>query len=185
MYENKWIPRPTRSGKSVFAVSIIVALILASLSAMSVFAAPPNPSNPTGNSLSNTWGNQWRDLQFAQAWYNNYRSQPGQNSNSHDSKIQQWLERYAFALRQASAIVRGGVNANGQANNSTSSTSSQSSSSSSSTTTSGQSNNSNGQSLNQGGNNQSAQQQLAFWLHMMRGLRDKILTGDTNNTTGQ
>jgi hypothetical protein len=111
------------------------------------------------STLAKEWGAQFRELQFAQTWYNNFRTNPGQMQNTTDqAKRQQWLDQYAFALRQAGAVIRGGTNANGQNN--------------------GSNNNSqvNNNSLGFG----TPQQQLGQWLHRMRGLREK-LSGLSNN----
>jgi len=157
----------TIGGKRIFAVSIIVALILASVSAMGVFAAPTKIS-----------GGQLRELGAAMRWYNNFRSQPGRfNSASDQAKLQQYLDQYAFALRQAQALlVNGGSNSNGQGNNSNGNNAS------------GQGGNSSGQGSNQNGRNQSAEQQMATYLSMMRGLRDKIMSvsgsGNNGNNAG-
>ena len=111
----------------------------------------PNQNNNTqNNSPSKMWGTQFRDLQAAQTWFNNFRTKPGQNRNN--EKISRYLDQYAFALRQAYAIIVNGPDANTQSNNG-----------------------SNGQ-----GNTRTwgtPQQQLAMYLHMMRGLREKIAEG--------
>jgi hypothetical protein len=110
--------------------------------------------NNTGTSLASTWGDQWRQLQAAQAWFNRFRTRPGQDRNNEE--ISRYLDRYAFALQQANAIIAGGVdNTNNQPNG-------------------------NGQGSNLGWG--TPQQQLAQYLHMMRGLRQKIAqAGGSNN----
>jgi hypothetical protein len=108
-----------------------------------------NQSNNQNNNQSNNqnspaqiWGGQYRELRVAQSWFNNFRSQPGLARNN--DRMSQYLDRYAFALRQANALIVNGSNSNGQ------------------TVT-----------RNWG----TPQQQLAMYLHMMRGLREKILQG--------
>ena len=79
------------------------------------------------------------------------------------SKSGQYLDQYAFAFRQGFAIiVKGDLNSNSQNNNS-----------------SNQGTGSNGQFIT----NLSPQQQLAMYLHMMRGLQDKIMGSSTSNGT--
>ncbi|HMB24185.1 MAG TPA: hypothetical protein VKP08_15185 [Anaerolineales bacterium] len=91
--------------------------------------------------------------------------------SSDRARLQQYLDQYAFALRQANAIIMAGPNANNgsQAN-----------------TANGQSSSSNGQSNSsnsQVNNSFTPQQNLGWWLHMMRGLREKISTLGVNNVT--
>ncbi len=121
------------------------------------------------NSLAKVWGNQFRELQAATVWYNNFRTQPGRMRNANQqAKLQQYLDRYAFALSQASAIViNGSLNSNGQSSNNNAT---------------GRTNNgSNGQNATSGWG--SSQQQLAMYLSMMRGIREKIAGIGTHNTT--
>ncbi len=155
--------------KKTFAVSILMTLILASLSVIGAFAASTTPPSqaltgtpgPTGNinngnSISSlATGNQFRELQAAAAWYNNYKSQPTKfNNPARQARVQQYLAQYAFALGQAQAILVSGANA---------------------TNSNGQANNSNSQGWG------TPQQQLAMYLHMMRSLQDKITSGGTNS----
>lgn len=149
--KNNGFHASTPGSKKVVAVSVIIALVLAAISAIAALAAPTPKS---------AFGSQISELNFARAWYNSARLNAANFVRTSDpAKAQQYLSQYAFALRQADALVAGrGVNTsnnnnnNGQSNNS------------------GSSNNSN----NNGSNNQSAQMSLADWLHMMRGLRDKL-----------
>src|SRR5215213_9566826 len=117
-----------------------------------------NNNNNQNNSPAKIWGVKFRELQAAQTWFNNFRTKPGQNRNS--ERISRYLDQYAFALRQANAIIVNGANSNGQGNNG-----------------------SNGQTLTQSWG--TPQQQLAMYLSMMRGLRQKIAEGgNNNNNTG-
>jgi len=121
------------------------------------------------NSPAKVWGNQFRELQAATVWYNNFRTRPGSMRNSNQqAKLQQYLDRYAFALSQASAIViNGSLNSNGQSSNNNAT---------------GQTNNgSNGQNTTSSWG--SSQQQLAMYLSMMRGIREKITGIGRHNTT--
>lgn len=157
-------------GKKLRAASIIVALILASFSAIGVLAAP---------SRVEIGGSQLRELQADMRWYNNFRLQPDLIKNSADrSKLQQYLDQYALALRQAQAVVaHGGINTT-----STTSTGQGTSSNSQANNSSGQNSGSNAQVGNRYLNNLSTDQQLAVYLHMLRGLQDKISSlGLTNN----
>jgi hypothetical protein len=112
-------------------------------------------NNNQNNSPAKLWGPQFRELQAAQTWFNNFHTKPGQGRNSEE--ISRYLDQYASALRAAySIIVNGGAN-----------------------TTAQNANGSNGQgaSLNRG----TPQQQLAMYLSMMRGLREKIAEGGLDN----
>ena len=114
-----------------------------------------NQGSSQNSSPAKTWGSQFRELQAAQAWFNNYHPKPGKDRNS--EHISQYLDQYASALRAAYAII-----ANGAPNSNVQSTSSD------------------GQSIT---NRNTGQQQLAMYLSMMRGLRQKIAEGggDNNN----
>jgi hypothetical protein len=91
------------------------------------------------------WGPQLRELQANRTFYDNIRSHPAELSSSNSSsQNQQYLDQYAFALKQAEAIVRSGI--------------------SRSTMTV---NRRNEKSV-------TAQQVLATYLHMIRGLRTKL-----------
>lgn len=159
----------TTGGKKLFAVVLIMALLLAAIPAVSVFAAPGQPPTPGGNGSNAVSASQFRELQQAQTWYSNFRSQPGQFSNN--AKISQYLDQYAFALRMANAVLVGGANTNGQSNNANNQGNSSNGQNNSS---SNQGTNSNGQGNNPGQGFGNSQQQMGAWLHMMRGLREKI-----------
>jgi hypothetical protein len=119
-------------------------------------AAIPNTGGQA-STLNNTvlakvWGVQFRDLEAARAWYNNFRLNPANLISSSDpAKTQQWLDQYAFALRQADAIIVRGSTA--------------------------LTNNNNNNQSNTSGERTSAQQDLATWLHMMRDLQVKLTSG--------
>ena len=129
------------------AFATIIALALASISAASVFAAPTKASNSVNNDPERVWGSQFRELQTDRTIYNNIRSHSEQlKTSSKPARIQQYLDQYTFALKQAEAIIIHG---------------------SPSSTSTVQVNNRYEKSL-------TAQQQLAMYLHMMRGLQDKL-----------
>lgn len=151
----------TTGVQKIFAISMIMALLVASFAATSVFAAPVRQDGGGGEDGSGgVTPNQVRELQQSQAWFNNFRTKPGRGNSA---RISQYLGQYAFALGQANAILVGGASSNAQGNNANS-----------------QGDNANGQSNNtqtnnaQSGNNFSAQQNIGMWLKMMRGLRQKI-----------
>src|SRR5512138_1464626 len=161
----------TTGVKKIFAISMIMALLVASFAATSVFAAPVRQDSGGGEDGSGgVTPNQVRELQQSQSWFNNFRTQPGRGNSA---RVSQYLDQYAFALGQANAILVGGVSSNAQSQDNNNAND--------------QGNNSTGQSTNaQSGNNFSAQQNMGMWLKMMRGLRQKIATEgkqDANNSS--
>src|SRR5512138_3232612 len=139
----------TAGGKKVIAVSLVIALVLASISIIGAFAAPTSKDSPSA------FGNQLRELNFDRAWFNSARSDATNFVRTSDpTRAQQYLAQYAFALNQADAIVAGrGTNT---ANNN---------------------NNNNGNSSSNNTNNTnfgSPKGDLAGWLHTMRGLQGKL-----------
>jgi hypothetical protein len=134
---------PVRSKNAVF--SAVLAVALATISATSVFAA--TATTPMNRDLATLWGSQFRDLQADRTIYNNIKSHPAEIKNaSKPAEVQQYLDQYAFALKQAEAIVLHGspsgsaiVKVNNRFEDSL-----------------------------------TAQQELATYLHMMRGLREKL-----------
>ncbi len=134
-------------GKKAIAISLAVALVLAAISVVGAFAAPSPKSG-----AARVFGNQLRELDFDRAWFNSARLDGANFVRTSDpARAQQYLSQYAFALRQADAIV---------ASHGTNTTSSNTGSSSSNNTN----------STNFG----SAQGDLASWLHMMHGLQEKL-----------
>ncbi len=135
----------------MFIVSLIMALVLASVSAFSVFAAPS-----TKSSSSRIFGAQLRDLNNDRVWLSNFKADRNNFVNAAKPlKLQQYLNQFASDLAQASAIVasRGTVVATSQSTNA-------------------QVN-----SINNLDN--STEAKLAALLHDMRELREK-LTSDTH-----
>jgi len=124
------------------------------------------------NNLAKIWGNQFSDFVSARDWFNNFKTHPAFNTN--DARIQRYLAEYAFALRQAEAIILRG-NPKGQVNN-----------------PNGQNNNSNNNSSNNSNNSSTSkstshwgtsEQLLNVYLQWMRGLRMKIENGGPNGIT--
>ena len=139
------IPVKLKSKITVF--STVLAVLLATTSVTSVFAASATAPNLANHNVAAIWGSQFRELQADRAIYNNFKSRPGEIKNSSKpAETQQYLAQYAFALGQAEAIVRQG---------------------SPSSTSTVKVNNRYERSL-------SAQQELAMYLHMIRGLREKL-----------
>jgi hypothetical protein len=125
-------------------ISTVLAAVLASVSATSVFAA--SAGVPAANhELKSVWGNQYRDLTEDRIAYDHFKSE--RNTSSSPAEFQQYLDQYAAALSRADAIIM--------------------LSSSPSSTTSVKINNHFDAS-------RTAQQDLAVYLHMMRGLRQKL-----------
>jgi hypothetical protein len=153
----------------MFGIALIIALLLASLPVASVFAQDGGTGGDDSGNGEGVSANQVRELR--QAWFNNFRTRPGQDRNS--ERISRYLDQYAFALSQANALLVGG-GTNGQSNNA-----------------SGQGDNANGQ---ENGNNPGANQSwgspkqlMAQYLGMMRNLRAKIAAGgnaNNNNNNG-
>jgi hypothetical protein len=124
-------------------ISTVLAAVLASVSATSVFAA--SAAVPAANhELKSVWGNQYRDLTEDRIAYDHFKSE--RNTSSSPAEFQQYLDQYAAALSRADAIML---------------------SSSPSSTTAVKVNNHFDAS-------RTAQQDLAVYLHMMRGLRQKL-----------
>jgi hypothetical protein len=133
-----------RSKIAVF--SSVLAVVLATVSATSVFAASATFPRRAIHHLAGIQGNQYRQLQADRIFYDRVKSRAAEISNSSTpAEIQQYLNQYAFALSQAEAIVRH---------------------TSSSSVSNVNARNKNSENTLQG--------QLAMYLHMMRGLRAKL-----------
>jgi hypothetical protein len=140
-------------GKKVFAVSVIVAVLLASLSAFSVFAAPATPAAPANASeaAERIFGNQASELSLDRTWFDNFKADHSNFVNvSKPNKLQQYLDQYAIALGNAEAIVKSRGTA----------------------VITGKSTNEQVNTLTR--LDQTDQQDLAIWLHLMRDLRVKV-----------
>ena len=136
---------PARS--KMFVFSTVLAAALATTSATSVFAASATTPNLVNHNFAVIWGGQFRELQADRTIYNNFKSHRETiNGSSTLSQDQQYLNQFAFALSQAEAIVLHG---------------------SPSSTSTVKVNNRYERSL-------TAQQELAMYLHMIRGIREKL-----------
>ncbi len=90
--------------KKMFVVSTIMALIVASLSAFSVFAAP--------SAASRAWGQQLNELQADRSFYSHFVANHKNFVHPSDPiKIKVYLTEYAVDLIKAEAIVASPANA--------------------------------------------------------------------------
>ncbi len=88
----------------MFVVSSIMALMVAALSAFSVFAAP--------SAASRSWGSQLSELQADRNFYDHFVANHKNFVNpSKPIKLQVYLARYAADLSQAQAIIANPANA--------------------------------------------------------------------------
>ena len=133
----------------IVVISTVLAAVLATTSATSAFAASATAPGFTDHALTKIWGNQIRELQGDRTFYDNVRMhREGISSSATPAEFQQYLNRYASALAQAESIVR---------------------QDSSSLAASEKNNNS------QNVKGRTYQQDLAVYLHMLRGLRQKLI----------
>lgn len=128
----------------MFVISLIIALIMAAFPGINVLAA--NNQNTVINAgLEDEWKNKLHHLRYQGLYYDNIRLYPADFDDlSELARAQYYLEKYRIALRQAQTVV---FNHTGF--------------------------DINGRVLNEV---QAAEtvRELAMYLHMMRGLRDKI-----------
>lgn len=130
----------------IFVVSLILALIFASFPAVSVFAAPASDRDITENiNLEQGWKDKLSHLRWAGFYYDHVQFYPADFEHPSDlARVQGYLEKYGFALRQANTILfnHAGFDIEGNVTNEV----------------------------------QAAQsvRDLAMYLQMMRGFRDKI-----------
>ncbi len=91
--------------KKIVVLSTIMAVLVASLSAFSVFAAP--------STMSRVWGAQLSELNADRAFYDHFVAN-NKNFTSVSAtdkvKLQIYLARYASDLAQAEAIVKNTAN---------------------------------------------------------------------------
>ncbi len=157
--------------KKMFAISLVVALVLAAVSAIAASATPPPPT--ANAAATKVFGHQLRELDFDRAWLTKFMANRNNFVNVKDPNQQrQWIKQYEFALVQADAIVAGrNVTATSSSSNNNGSSSSSSNSSSSTNST----------SLSNLSQSQTRvmQQNLSGWLHEMAELQEK-LTGDNS-----
>jgi hypothetical protein len=130
----------------MFVVSLIIALIGSALPGITALAAPANSQNTAIQSgLEQEWKNKLHHLRYQGLYYDSVRLYPADfDKLSNLAQAQFYLEKYGIALRQAQTVV---LNHTGF--------------------------DSNGRVTNEV---QAAEtvRDLAMYLHMMRGLRDKI-----------
>ena len=129
----------------MFVVSTLMALVVASLSAFSVFAAPASATS------ERIFGQQSKELQADRNFYDHFIADRKNFVNaSSPNQLQQDLARYAFALKSAEAVISGRGT----------------------TVVTSKSTNAQTNAINS--MDQTSQQNLAMWLHTMRDLRVKI-----------
>jgi hypothetical protein len=128
----------------LFLVSVIIALIFAAFPGTSVFAAS-NQNTAINAGLEDEWKNKLHHLRFQGLYYDNVRLYPADFDSLSDlARAQLYLDKYGVALRQAQTVVFNHAGFDIE-----------------------------GRVTNE---RQAVEtvRQLAMYLHMMRGLRDKI-----------
>jgi hypothetical protein len=100
-------PRGVSLYSRLFFVLVILALMLASLPAASVFAAPASNQDSTEtDNLELEWNNKLRNLRALGFFYDRVRLVPADFEDPDDlARVQYYLDKYGFALRQANTIV--------------------------------------------------------------------------------
>ncbi len=91
--------------KKIVVVSTVMAFIVASLSAFSVFAAP--------STISRVWGKQFDQLQADRTFYDHFVANHKNFANvtgTDQVKLQIYLARYASDLSKAQAIIDNSAN---------------------------------------------------------------------------
>ena len=102
----------------MFLVSIILALIVASLPASRVFAAPPSVIET--DDLAQEWENKVRNLSVQGRFYDQVQLIPADFDSPEDlARARDLLNRFGIALRQANTIVvaRAGFDQRGRVTN--------------------------------------------------------------------
>lgn len=91
----------------VFVAALILALLLASFQAASVFAAPARDEAPWENSdLEQEWKNKLTQLKVEGLFFNEVRFNPADFENSADlTRAWDLLQKHGFALQQANTVV--------------------------------------------------------------------------------
>ncbi len=91
----------------IFVVSVVIALIFASLPGTRVFAAPARDGDPTeDNSLELEWSNKTRLLRYENLFYGRVRVLPSDFEDKDDlARAYELLHKYGFALKQANEII--------------------------------------------------------------------------------
>jgi hypothetical protein len=130
----------------MFVVSLIIALIVAAFPGVNVLAAPANTQNTAiPIGLEQEWKNKLNHLHYQGLYYDSVRLYPADFDDLSDLALAQYyLEKYGVALRQAQTVVLNHTGFDLK-----------------------------GRVINEV---QAADtvRELAMYLHMMRGLRDKV-----------
>lgn len=94
------------SSKLILA-AIVVAMLFASLPATGVLAAPADNQGLTqGELLEQDWSNKLRHLRAEGIFYNNVRLYPADFDDRDDlARAHYYLEKYGVAFRQASTLM--------------------------------------------------------------------------------
>ena len=99
--------RGSRYPKMVL-ISLVITLLFASLPAASVFAASASDQGPTiiKKDLELAWKNKLRQLSAQRLYYDNVRFNAADFDSPSDlARVHGYLEKYGVALRQANTIV--------------------------------------------------------------------------------
>lgn len=112
-----------RSKVTMFSI-VLAVVALAAMPATSAFAASATaPAVINHHNVVQLWGSKYRELQADRTFYDKNKSDRGEmNSSLTSAQIQQYLNRYGFALSQAEKMIRktsasAFVNASDQNNN--------------------------------------------------------------------
>jgi hypothetical protein len=91
----------------LFVVAVILAVLASFLPAASVLAAPAGGHEiPEDNTLEQEWSNKLDHLRAENLFYSRTRFYPADFDDRADlAQVHYYLEKYAFALKQANAIV--------------------------------------------------------------------------------
>ena len=91
----------------LFVIAVILAMLASFLPAASALAAPANRREISeDNTLVEEWSNKLDHLHAEELYYSKVRFYPADFEDRADlAKVHYYLEKYAFALRQAKAIA--------------------------------------------------------------------------------
>ncbi|MGZ9235627.1 MAG: hypothetical protein ACXW4E_08890, partial [Anaerolineales bacterium] len=97
-----------KGGKSPYRkmlfVSLIMAVMLAFVPGVSVFAAPPHdPPLPEEEALAQAWADELNQLATEITFFNNFRPRPGQSVNPANQR--RHLDMYRAAMIAAQTLV--------------------------------------------------------------------------------
>jgi hypothetical protein len=92
--------------QKIFMTSLIIALVLASLPAPHVFAAGDDPDQATIERLETAWSWKIRNVHAQSFFYDHVRLYPADFKDPEDlARAYNLLHRYGFALRRAETII--------------------------------------------------------------------------------